>query len=196
MRRIFRLLCLVAVLLLSIFMAGCESSEEGFYEMSNETDEEGVSEEDEKGMSQNHELDKIYVHVCGAVKKPGVYELEAGSRICHAIELAGGLTKDAVENSMNQAEVLSDGQQIYVMSAAEVKVISEESGMTQDGKVDINQASKEELMTLPGIGEAKAELIIRHREENGRFNSIDEIMEIEGIKEGVFHKIEDMITVS
>ena len=197
MRRIFRIFCFVSVLLLSVSAAGCESPEEdGFYEISGETDEEGVSEEGEKGISDRYEQDKIYVHVCGAVKKPGVYELEAGSRIYQALELAGGMTEDAVENSMNQAEVLSDGQQIYVMSEAEEDAVKAESGMTKDGKVNINQASKEELMTLPGIGDAKAELIIRYREETGKFNSIDEIMGIEGIKEGVFQKIEDRITVS
>ena len=196
MRRIFKIFCFVSVLLLGVFMAGCESQEDGFYEISDETDEEGASEEDEKKISENSELDKIYVHVCGAVKKPGVYELEAGSRICHALELAGGLTESAVENSMNQAEILSDGQQIYVMSVTEENAAGEKSGLTQDGKVNINQASKEELMTLPGIGEAKANLIIQYRETMGKFSSIEDIMEIEGIKEGVFHKIKDRITVS
>ena len=132
------------------------------------------------------------------MKNPGVYEMEAGSRIYEALELAGGMTEDAVENSMNQAEILSDGQQLYVMSEAEMKeekMIAEEEAI-EDGKVNINRASREELMTLPGIGESKADAIIRYREETGTFNSIEEIMKIEGIKEGVFRKIEDRITIS
>ena len=73
---------------------------------------------------------------------------------------------------------------------------SEVSGQAEDGKVDLNHASKDELMTLPGIGDAKAESIIRYREEQGGFQSIEELMKIEGIKEGVFQKIKDDITVT
>jgi len=157
-----------------------------------------VEEPEVKGTSGDQTEDNIFIHVCGAVKNPGVYEMEAGSRIYEALELAGGMTEDAVENSMNQAEILNDGQQLYVMSESEMKeekMIAEEEAI-EDGKVNINRASREELMTLPGIGESKADAIIRYREETGTFNSIEEIMEIEGIKEGVFRKIEDRITIS
>lgn len=189
MCRRIKKLYIVSVIMTCMLMAGCESTEtDGFQEISEISDD--------KGLSESESQEKIYVHVCGAVKNPGVYELEAGSRIYEVLELAGGITDDAVENSMNQAEILSDGQQIYVASEADVKRMEAENGVKNDGKVNINQASKEELMTLPGIGEAKAELIIRYREDTGNFNSIEEIMEIEGIKEGVFRKIENQITVS
>jgi len=202
MRRIYdkiiRKFYIVSVVLLAILMAGCGSEEEGFDEIPEEELCEAVEEPEVKGTSGDQTEDNIFIHVCGAVKNPGVYEMEAGSRIYEALELAGGMTEDAVENSMNQAEILNDGQQLYVMSEAEIEedMIIAENETLEKGKVNINRASREELMTLPGIGESKADSIIRYREETGKFNSIEEIMEIEGIKEGVFRKIEDRITVS
>lgn len=197
MCRILRYFCIVSALVFSIFMAGCESSEkDGFHEVTEDLEDKGVSGEEEQVVPEKEEQEMIYVHVCGAVKNPGVYAMEAGSRIYEALELAGGMTQEAIDSSMNQAEVLRDGEQLYVMSEAEQCRINEESAMVQNGKVNINQASKEELMTLPGIGEAKADLIIQYRETMGKFDSVEDIMEIEGIKEGVFRKIEERITVS
>lgn len=139
----------------------------------------------------------IFVYVCGAVCEEGVYELEAGSRVYEAIALAGGFAENAEKSAVNQAELLKDEERLYVPSREEV-----ESGQTErdglsseNGKVNLNTAGKEELMTLSGIGEAKAESIIRYREQQGRFWSIEEIKQIEGIKDGVFEKIKDKITV-
>lgn len=195
MHRIFKMYCIVFATVFCVFLAGCgESEESSFQEIS-------VEELEEKGASGHTELNeekvaKIFVHVCGQVNCPGVYELDAGSRIFEAIEAAGGMTKLAAYDSINQASVLNDGQQIYVFSKEEVMKSEERTDTVDDGKVNINKASKEELMGLSGIGESKAEAIIRYREESGNFDSIEEIMEIEGIKEGVFRKIEDQITVS
>ena len=196
MHRILKICCVISIVVFSIVLSGCEKSEDtGFQEISlEELDEEGISGANEEMENQN-EL-KIFVHVCGEVKTPGVYELEAGSRIFEAIEAADGMTKAAAEDSVNQAEILVDGQQLYVPSKEEVQKENDKNSETDDGRVNINKASKDELMTLAGIGEAKADAIIRYREENGAFKSIEEIMEIEGIKEGIFRKIEDQITVS
>ena len=115
-----------------------------------------------------------------------------------AIAKAGGLTENAAAEAVNQARVVVDGEQIYVPSLDEVKgagVVSEVTERTDDGKININTAGKEELMTLPGIGEAKAEKILRYREEHGAFRSIEDVMQIEGIKEGVFNKIKEDITI-
>ncbi len=185
------LIKLIIVLILIALQSGCEKEQELLLEdiQLEETEREGVPDESEK-----LEESKIFVHVCGEVKKPGVYELEPGSRIYEAIEQAGGTTPQAAKDSLNQAEVLEDGQKIYVPSKKELAE-QESKGMT-DGKVDLNQASKEELMTLSGVGEAKADAIIQYRQQQGGFDSIEEIMEIEGIKEGVFGKIKDQITVS
>lgn len=141
----------------------------------------------------------VSIYVCGAVQVEGVYELPEGSRIYEAIEAAGGATEDAMESYLNLAEVVTDGQKIYVPTKTEVEegtVISysDDSGSGSDsGLVNINTASKEELMTLTGIGEAKAESIISYRETEGDFSSPEDIMLITGIKEGVYNQIADEI---
>lgn len=197
MCRRFKIWCMVLIVVLAVFLSGCEKAaeEDGFQEvLTEEMDEEGTSGISGKNESLTNEC--IYVHVCGEVESPGVYELSSGSRIFEAIEAAGGVTKKASEEAVNQAEILKDGQQLYIPSQEELENQYSETGAAADGKVNINRASKEELMTLPGIGEAKADAIIRYRQEKGTFDSIENIMEIEGIKEGVFRKIQDQITVS
>ena len=143
----------------------------------------------------------IYVFVCGQVASPVVYELPEGSRICQAIDAAGGMLDTASTDWVNQAETAEDGQKIYVPSTEEAETMPE--GQTQetssaegtDGKVHLNAASREELMTLTGIGEKKADAIIRYRESNGGFQSVDELMQVEGIKEGTYNKIKDSIVI-
>ncbi len=136
----------------------------------------------------------IYVQVSGAVVKPGVYQVPAGSRVFVAVELAGGLTPEADEGSLNQAQALSDGQQVYVYALGEEY---DRPGDVQaaDGRVNLNTATAEELMSLPGIGQAKADSIISYRESSGGFQAIEDLMKIEGIKEGVFSKIKDRIRI-
>ena len=149
-------------------------------------------------MEENPERKKVFVYVCGEVQASGVYELEQDSRVFEAIAKAGGLTENAAAEAVNQARVVVDGEQIYVPSLDEVKVagvVSEVTERTDDGKININTAEKEELMTLTGVGEAKAQSIIAYREEHGGFQSIEELMQIEGIKEGVFNKIKEDITI-
>lgn len=199
MHKNLKICCMVSIIVLSVVLSGCEKSEDAeFQEISlEELEEEGTSGVEENvSVDTDEESGKIYVHVCGKVKNPGVYELDSGSRIFEAIEAAGGMTNKIAENAINQAQLLSDGQQVYVPSREEIQNQNDEPAIMDNGKVNINKASKEELMTLSGVGEAKADAIIRYREENGNFKSIEEIMEIEGIKEGVFRKIEDQITVS
>jgi competence protein ComEA len=153
----------------------------------------------------------IWVYVCGAVNQPGVYQLAEGSRVCDALRCAGGLRGDADDRSLNQAQVLGDGQQITVLTAEEAKSGgsvpagagtdgsgtpgSGSSGAGSDAKVNINTAGKDELMTLPGVGEARADAIIAYREENGGFKSAEDIMKIEGIKEKSYAKLQDKICV-
>ena len=142
----------------------------------------------------------VYVYVCGAVNAPGVYELKEGARVYEAIQLAGGLTEAAAADAVNQARIVTDGEQIRVPTVEEAQsrgagVAGEVTEGTENNKININTAGKEELMTLTGIGEAKAESIMDYREKNGSFTSIEELMQIEGIKEGVFNKIKDDITI-
>ena len=148
------------------------------------------------------EQEKIAVHVCGQVKKPGVYELKNGTRVSDAIDAAGGLTGKAAGDFINQAQKLVDEEQVYVPSIDEMKdsprqlqqVTGNEESNLKNSLININQASREELMTLPGIGEAKADMIITYRDEHGRFATIEEIKNISGIKDGVYNKICDLIT--
>ena len=167
---------------------------------------------------ETNDSQSFVVYVSGYVNNPGVYELSAGSRVIDAIDAAGGYSKEAYENYLNLASLIADGQMIYVPSEEEVESGSIERGVASgaDGSgvggatggngggnggnssgsgalVNINQASKEELMTLPGIGESKADKIIAYREANGRFNSPEGIMEISGIKDGLYNKIKDKI---
>lgn len=144
-----------------------------------------------------------YVYVCGAVARSGVYPLHEGMRVFEALELAGGFAQNADREWLNQAELLQDGERLYVYTQEETRVLAE--NMRADGqpdesgsagqKVNLNTADREQLKTLPGIGDAKADAIIRYREEHGSFGSIEEIRNISGIKSAVFSKIRDLITV-
>ncbi len=144
---------------------------------------------------QQTEPPGIYVHICGEVKDPGVYELPEGSRIFEAVEAAGGFTEKAAQASLNQAQKLSDGVQIVILSLEEAEEKARRERELAAGIVNLNTASKEQLMTLTGIGESRAEDILRYREESGGFQSIEEIMNVPGIKESAYLKIKDSITV-
>lgn len=144
------------------------------------------------------------VHVCGEVANPGIYELPAGSRIYEAVKAAGGFTENAEEESVNLASPIEDGVQIRIYSKDEAETLAagaapfdgfEASGEGKEPVVNLNTATKEELMTLSGIGESRAEDIIRYREENGGFQNIEDIMKVSGIKDAAFQKIKDRITV-
>ena len=137
----------------------------------------------------------VYVHICGEVMEPGVYELPEGSRIFEAVKAAGGLTDEADEASLNMAEKVSDGMQIVILSYDEIVERSAAEQEAKSGLVNINTASREQLMTLSGIGEARAEDIIRYREESGGFNVIEDIKKVPGIKDAAYLKIKDNITV-
>lgn len=154
----------------------------------------------------NSEKSGIYVYICGEVINPGVYELSGDSRIYEAVDAAGGFTENAARESINLASKVSDGMQITIYNKEEAASLP--AGGTSAGKnsgqdqisgssslVNLNTATKEELMTLKGIGESKAEDIIRYREKSGGFKKIEDIMKISGIKEAGFQKIKDSITV-
>lgn len=189
---------LLMIMLSSLWWAGCGQTEETAVLELEETDP-AVSEEPEDTEEERTDRGVIVVHVCGCVNQPGVYELTEGSRLYEAIDAAGGAGAEAAVDYLNQAAIAEDGQQIYVPSLSEVEegTASPEGmpGNPEDGKVNLNTADAEELMTLTGIGEAKAEAILRYREEKGGFRSVEELMEVDGIKEGVFNKIKDQIKV-
>ena len=165
-----------------------------------ETAEAAVTKESETASEEESTLEtqaKVCVHVCGSVHLPGVYYLEDGARIHEAVEMAGGLTDDAAGDVINLAEVICDGEKIYIPSKEEVKAgySAEEPTEKDDGLVNINTASLEELKKLPGIGDIKAEAIIKYREETGSFNSIEDIRNVSGIKDSSYEQIKDLIKV-
>ena len=176
-----------------------DSKADDFENPTTESGMDGKEESETDQMSCESQDECIYVYVCGHVAKPGVYTLQPDARICDAISLAGGVLEDGRGETLNQAEHVTDGQTIYVpgMDEALNEAVSVTVGSSEeDGRVDINIATKEELMTLPGIGESKALTIIQYREEHGAFEKIEGLMEIPGIKEGVYNKIKEKIKVS
>lgn len=146
-----------------------------------------------------------YVHICGAVQNPGVYRIEAGARLVDLIGLCGGLLAEAAGDYINQASTVADGQRIYIPSSDELtdlttsEYLAGEQGaslkLTDSTLININTADREALMSLSGIGQAKADQIIAYRTSNGKFQSIQDLMNIPGIKEGLFGQISSCITV-
>ncbi len=152
-----------------------------------------------------------YVHVCGEVASPGVYRLTQGQRIYEAVEAAGGFTPQASRTWLNLAEKVQDGMKLEVPdldTAAKLQSSRDiwgasgkpaaadgSSSGAGDGRININTATREELMRLSGIGEARAEDIISYRQEKGYFQTIEDIMKVPGIKNAAFQKIKDDIVV-
>ena len=190
---------------LSQFVSGCgfrkdESSLE-IIDSSSDSQSSGTTDENSEEADSSTEGKSIFVFVCGQVQNSGVYELDNGSRIVDAINAAGGFLKKADVNSLNQAELLTDGQRIYIPKVGEVAADAGGTSNTEpgdnsnDGKVNINTATKDELLSLPGVGAAKADAIIEYRTEHGAFKSPEELKNISGIKDGVYNKIKDSIIV-
>lgn len=148
----------------------------------------------------------IVVHVCGAVRNPGVYCLASGARAAEAVNAAGGMNEQADQSWVNLAQPLTDGQQLRIPTAEEtgdwLTASPGDTGMLQageaaqqDSRVNINTADEKALQTLPGIGEARAAAIIAYRNEHGPFEEIGQIQLVSGIKGSVFEKIRDRICV-
>ncbi len=183
--------------------SGAVSQHQSSYESGTKDESQAVISQDGSGSSpQETVCQEIYVYVCGCVKRPGVYALSLGARIYEAIEAAEGMTEEADETYVNLAQVLTDQMQIYIPSQAETasgdfirSSVPEESQSAGEAKVNINTASASQLDELPGIGPSKAADIINYREEHGSFSSIDQLMDIPGIKTGVFDQIKDLVTV-
>lgn len=166
----------------------------------------------ENGGTDNEEENKILIHITGSVKAEGVVILNSGDRIIDAIEAAGGEKEDADLSKLNLAYILQDGEKLYVPSINDTEekvyvtaengenVITEGAGNTDkvDGKketVNINTATKEELMTLPGVGESTAIKIIDYRKSNGKFQKIEDIKSVPGIGDSKFQTMKEKLSV-
>ena len=172
---------ITAVVFAAALMVSCTPGERGGVIISDDGGNFGEDETQDAAHSS-----EIVVYVTGAVVSPGVYTLYEGDRIYQLIDMAGGFRDDAAQGAVNLAEVLSDGQQINICTAEEYE---------SEKLVNINTATKEELMTLPGIGEAKADLIISYRNTQGSFKNAEDIKNISGIKDGVYSRIKDYICI-
>lgn len=159
--------------------------------------------------------EKILVFVCGAVKKEGVYSLSTDARVYEAVEAAGGFAEDADRDAVNLAMPMQDGEQLRIPTEDEMASLSSEPERAQPGvtggrilkaeenaggisdsagKVNLNTATREQLMKVPGIGGVRADAILEYRESSGGFRNIEEIKNVPGIKAGIYAKIQDYIT--
>ncbi|MEL7647067.1 MAG: helix-hairpin-helix domain-containing protein [Sedimentibacter sp.] len=137
----------------------------------------------------------IYVDVDGAVNSPGVYEFLDGDRVIDAVEKAGGLKETAVTKNLNKARKLVDGEKIYIPEQGEEDESINQGEPADNGKININTATLEQLMSLNGIGEVYAGRIIDYRSRK-KFSAIEEIKEVPGIGDKTFEKIKEMITIN
>ncbi len=131
----------------------------------------------------------LHVHAAGAVQRPGVVEVPAGARVIDVVVAAGGPSDVADLNQINLAELVSDGERVYIPRAGEVvaSIAAPSSGAntasskSADGIININEASESELEELPGVGPATAQAIVDYRAEHGRFRSVDDLLNVRGI---------------
>lgn len=145
----------------------------------------------------------IFVHVLGAVRRPGLFELSVGARVMDAVAAAGGLTETADPAGTNLARRLSDGEQLYLPQVGEVPAgpppasggAGAAGGTTSGAKVNLNSATVAELDTLPRIGPLMAQRIIDYREANGPFAAVDDLRSVTGIGDKTFDGLKDLVTV-
>lgn len=172
--------------------------------------------------SNNNKSTKYKVDIKGAVKKPGVYDVDSNSRVIDVINIAGGLKSNANTNYVNLSAKITDEMVIWIYTTGEISKLKMEQSSsehmiktcncpvvdnttclnsnsnksnTTNNMVNINTASVEELSKLNGIGESKAKNIIDYRNRNGKFNKIEDIMNVTGIGEAAYNKIKENITV-
>lgn len=166
-------------------------------------DEFDEKEETKEDSNQTQASETIKVHIAGEINKEGVYEVNNGDRLDDLVKRAGGLTKDANSKNINLAMKLEDQMKIYIPSIYDFEddtsstndnILISDKPSTEIEKININKASKEELMTLPNIGEKRANAIIEYR-ENSPFEKIEDIKNVTGIGEKFYQSLKDLITV-
>lgn len=166
------------------FCTGCGEKELETNRMTTETLEQGFDTKENED-----ETFLVTFYICGQVENPGVYSLPDGSRVEDAIHAAGGVLEEADMSQVNLARRVKEEEQIVIYAKGEQETLP------ADDKIHLNYATKEQLMTLTGIGESRAMEIIAYREEHGGFQSKEELMNISGIKEGTYNKIKDEIVL-
>ncbi|MBQ4523099.1 MAG: helix-hairpin-helix domain-containing protein [Lachnospiraceae bacterium] len=182
MRHSFIILCVFFSLI--YFLSGCSEKELETNRMTTQTLEQSVD-----SVANEEEMAVVTFYICGQVKNPGVYTLPEGSRVEDAIVAAGGTLEEADLSQVNLARCVKEEEQITIYAKGEA------ADSSTDDKIHLNYATKEQLMTLTGIGESKALEIIAYRKEHGGFQTKEELMNISGIKEGTYNKIKDEIVL-
>lgn len=169
--------------------------------------QETIIIEKEEQIIEEPIIKDIYIDIKGAVKKPGVYKLQENSRVIDAINIAGGLLKTANTSYTNLSKTLTDSEVIKIYTNDEIKKLEKETPEElpkleenqetnkETNLININTSTKEQLQTLNGIGESKANSIIDYRTQNGPFKTIEDIKNVSGISETLYDKIKDFITV-
>ena len=205
MKKTIIILCTIIVVLggiIFILYKNNSSSKEEIVDIFKEPEE--IKEEESNSK-------KVIVDIKGMINNPGVYEVDSNLRVNDVIELAGGLKEGADTSNINLAKLVSDEMTIIIYSTEEVlEKFKQEvcicncpyiqndaciNSNNDDNLININTAGIEELTTLPGIGDVKAEAIIKYRSEVGKFKTKEELLNVEGIGEALFEKIKDNITV-
>ena len=140
---------------------------------------------------------ELKAYVTGAVRQPGLYAIEDDDRLADLIDLAGGATEEADLRAVNLAVRVKDQDHWTVPEIGESPTVSSKAGPVElpSGKVDINSADAELLETLPGIGETRAQSIIRYREEHGSFKRVDDIVAVPGIGSATLEGLRDLVEV-
>lgn len=192
---IIAFIVIIICIVIAIYILSLNQQNFNNYEDLEITDTEEIVEEPE-------EKEKIKVHIAGSVVSEGIVELEEGARVADAIDQAGGTTADANMDQVNLAYKVQDGQKIYIpnINEEEYEITEDMEGIqniyeTNSDIININTATQTELELLPGIGPSTASKIIKYREENGEFKTIDDIKNVSGIGDAKFESIKDQITV-
>lgn len=187
-KMLIAVVAVVVIITIGLYMYKQSKEDTYMYYEENSDVNEITNEEDVE------EEENIIVHITGEIKYPGVLVLKQGDRVVDAIEAAGGETDDADLDRLNLAQMLNDGDKIYIPNKNEENdidnITSEESG-----PININTATVEELIKLPGIGEATANKIIEYRKQNGKFKTIEELKNVPGIGNSKFESIKNEIRV-
>ena len=170
---------------------------EGAIEDIAELDE--VKKEEDEILEDDSASEKIIIDIKGEITAPGVYEMQLGDRMIDIVDRAGGLTDDASETAINLAEKLQDEMAIIIPKEGDEPLVSSDisgielGGASETDKLNLNHATQSELETLNGIGPSKAEAIISYREENGLFQTIEDVLEVNGIGEKTLESFKDDI---
>ena len=190
---VFKFLLILIIVILTVVVSVRQNA-------SNEIDL-GAAKETDKVSAEETSEKEYYVDISGEEKKPGVYKVKKKTRLVFLIDKAGGLTGKADLDAINQASYVEDGAKIIIPKKGENKNsneagadASETSVGNTSGKININQASAEELTSIPGVGTVIAQRIVEYR-NGARFNSIEDIKNVKGIGDATFEKMKGSITV-